>query len=157
MKKDIFVDNNIACRFSNPMNPHLKAFVKWLFIDDKSEEGKNRAYLAVSHKLIAEYNSSNSGSKQQTSIFVLMNKLTREGRLVFISNDQIKAFKKEKFKKHVIKKMLSNKKDWDHIPVVMLSNRKYALTNDDNFKKDLKNFPGYNATVEDSPEKIPYN
>ena len=30
MKKDIFIDNNIACRFSNPMDPEMKKLISWL-------------------------------------------------------------------------------------------------------------------------------
>lgn len=28
MKKDIFIDNNIACRFANPMDPKMKKLIK---------------------------------------------------------------------------------------------------------------------------------
>lgn len=30
MRKDIFIDNNIACRFSNPMDPEMKKLIAWI-------------------------------------------------------------------------------------------------------------------------------
>lgn len=30
MKKDIFIDNNIASKFSNPLDPEYKKLIKWL-------------------------------------------------------------------------------------------------------------------------------
>ena len=45
MKKDIFIDNNIACRFSNPMDPEMKKLIAWIM---EYEEGShNNAMLVV--------------------------------------------------------------------------------------------------------------
>jgi hypothetical protein len=38
----------------------------------------------------------------------------------------------------------------------LLSDRKFALTIDDNFTKDLKGFSGFDTTVSSRPEGIPY-
>lgn len=49
MKKDIFIDNNIACRFANPMDPEMKKLINWIM---KNEEGsEDNAILVVSDKL----------------------------------------------------------------------------------------------------------
>lgn len=53
MKKDIFIDNNIACRFANPMDPEMKKLINWIM---KNEEGsEDNAILVVSDKLLHEY------------------------------------------------------------------------------------------------------
>lgn len=86
-----------------------------------------------------------------------MDKLTREGRLVNVSNEVIKKFKNKYFTKAVEKKLRSNNEDRNHIPVVLLSERKYALTKDKNFTYDLENFPGFKVLVSSHPENIPYD
>jgi hypothetical protein len=155
MKKDIFIDNNIASRFGNPMDEEYKKLVRWLLKND--EENKEECgFLAVSHKLIGEYNRSNIHPNSLTAIPILVTKLQREGRLTFIDNQAIKDFKKEFFTNKVEKKLLSNEEDREHIPLVLLSDRKFALTIDDNFTKDLKKFPGFEVTVSSRPEKIPF-
>ena len=45
----------------------------------------------------------------------------------------------------------------NHIPIVLLSERKYALTKDKNFTYDLENFPGFKVLVSSHPENIPYD
>ena len=48
MKKDIFIDNNIACRFANPMDPEMKKLIDWLM---KNVEGSDKnAIMVVSPK-----------------------------------------------------------------------------------------------------------
>ena len=155
MKKDIFIDNNIASRFGNPMDKEYKKLVEWLVKKHENEE--DNAYLAVSPKLIAEYNRSNIHPKSQTAIPILVTKLQRDGRLNFISNQDIKTFKAAFFTKKVVKKLLSNEEDREHIPVVLLSDRKIALTIDENFSKDLMNFAGFEAIVSSRPEEINYD
>jgi hypothetical protein len=55
--------------------------------------------------------------------------------------------------------MSCNQEDKEHVPVVLLSERKYALTFDINFTHDLLNFPGYKdkVRVEKQPENLPYD
>lgn len=155
MKKDIFIDNNIACRFCNPIDPQLKELIRWLMASEEGHDGEN-AYLVVSQKLLAEYLSSCRGAYGNTSIPVIIEKLTREKRLIKISNEQIKVFRTTYFSKSVANKLRSNEEDRNHIPVVLLSDRKYALTNDANLTHDLNNFPGFVVLVSNRPEEIPY-
>ena len=158
MKHDIFIDNNIASKFANPADPEYKELIRWLMDNHKLSEGQDddRAYLVVSQKLIAEYIRSCRDASGSTSIPMIINKLTQEGRLVRISNQQIKDFKIQFVTKAVEKKLRSNNEDRDHIPVVLLSDRKYALTYDENFTYDLENFPGFTVIVKSRPEELPY-
>lgn len=157
MKKDIFIDNNVACRFSNPMDKEVIKLIEWL-LEFKTENfnKENNAHLVVSKKLFGEYYRSAGEAKSNTAIPVIINKLTQEGRLVNISNVEIKDFQNQYFTKTVKRKLRSNHEDREHIPVVLLSDRKFALTNDDNLIYDLVNFSGFNAVVSKKPENLPY-
>lgn len=158
MKRDIFIDNNIACRFANPVDANYKDLVVWLndnhVIPEDQED--DRAYLVVSNKLLKEYLSSCRGALATNAIPNIVNKLLREGRLIKISNEQISEFKNTYFTKTVERKLTSNAEDRNHIPVVLLSERKMALTNDEKFTYDLENFPGFTVVVSDRPEQISY-
>lgn len=158
MKHDIFIDNNIASKFANPADPEYKALIQWLMNNHDISEGAadDRAYLVVSQKLLAEYSRSCRDAAGITSIPMIVNKLTQEGRLVKITNQQIKDFKNQYFTKKVEKKLQSNNEDREHIPTVLLSDRKFALTYDDNFKYDLEHFPGFTVIVGKRPEDLPY-
>ena len=158
MKRDIFIDNNIACRFSNPLDANIKELLVWLMDNHTIQEGDedDRAILVVSNKLLAEYYRSCSGANGATSIPVLVNRLLQEGRLMKISNEQIKEFKCQYFTKKVVKQLQSNIEDRDHIPVVLLSERKLALTQDQKFAADLQSFPGFTVIVSNRPENISY-
>ena len=154
MKKDICIDNNIACRFANPMDPEMKKLINWIM---KNEEGSDdNAILVVSDKLLHEYMASSQGTYGSTSIPMIVSKLTKEGRLLKISNAEIKEFQRTYFKKKVEKALRSNQEDRNHIPVVLLSDRKFALTNDEKFTYDLEHFPGFQVLVSSRPENLPY-
>lgn len=158
MKHDIFIDNNIACKFANPADPEYKKLIAWLIDNHSIAEGEedDRAFLVVSQKLVAEYFRSCGDSPGSTSIPVIIGKLTIEGRLVSISKAQIQEFKNEHFTKKLERHFRSNNEDRDHIPIVLLSDRKYALTYDANFTYDLEHFPGYDVLVKKRPEELPY-
>jgi hypothetical protein len=83
--------------------------------------------------------------------------LTRQGRLNEISNEQIRDFQQEHFTNKVKRKLMSNSEDREHIPVVLLSDRKYALTFDENLTADLQKIPSFKATVGKKPSDIPYD
>ena len=159
MKKDIFIDNNIAKNFTNPMDPEYVKLIKWLMASKDVPEGKDdhiNAHIVVSQKLLNEYNRSAMNASSATCIHVIIEFLQRNKRLIRISNDAIKEFRNEHFTKAVERKLASNNEDRDHIPVVLLSHRQYALSIDDNFIKDLKGFPKFNVTVAKRPQDIAY-
>ena len=158
MKKDIFIDNNIATRFSNPQDKEYIKLTKWLMYYDLDdvENKDNYAHLVVSQKLLVEYCRSAYGSSSDTAIPAIIDKLTREDRLVKITKQEIADFKAAYFKPVVVRKLKSNNEDRDLIPVVLLSDRKFALTYDQNFTDDLEDFPGHTVRVEKRPENLPY-
>jgi len=156
MRKDIFIDNNITKNFANPLDPEYKKLIQWLMAYSSEKKEKN-AYLMVSNKLIAEYQRTAGLSASATNITIIIAKMTREGRLVKITNEQIKEFKREYFTKKVERNLTCNKEDRDHIPVVLLSERKYALSFDENFVNDLLNFPGFVVVAAKRPQDIPYD
>lgn len=156
MKKDIFIDNNIAKNFTNPMDDEYIKLVQWL-IKYNTQNLSENSYLVVSNKLLGEYGRTSSTGFTATSIPVIIDKLTREGRLMKVTNTEIKEFQREYFTKKILKNLRSNKNDHDHIPVVLLSDRKYALSRDENFIYDLVHFPGFKARVEKRPGNLPYD
>ena len=160
MKKDIFIDNNIASKFCNPLDPEYKKLVKWLITKTEIEEGvvdEQNAHIVYSNKLLTEYIRSAKDARSNTSMPAIIDKMTREGRYIKISNAEIKDFQKEYFTKKVLKNLLSNKEDKEHIPVVMLSERQFVLAYDVNFTHDLENFKGFKGQVEKRPEDLPYS
>ena len=98
MRKDIFIDNNITKNFANPLDSEYKKLIQWLMAYSSEKKEKN-AYLMVSNKLIAEYQRTAGLSASATNITIIIAKMTREGRLVKITNEQIKEFKREYFTK----------------------------------------------------------
>ena len=158
MKHDIFIDNNIASKFSNPADPEYKELIRWLMDNHEvvGDEEDDRAFLVVSQKLLAEYSRSCRDAMGKTSIPMIISQLTRNGRLESFTNDTIKEFKSQYFTKTVEKKFRSNIEDRNHIPPVLMSDRKYALTYDENLTYDLEHFPGFTVIVRKRPEDIPY-
>ncbi|MGV3459558.1 MAG: hypothetical protein ACO1N9_03785 [Flavobacterium sp.] len=158
MRKDIFIDNNIASKFSNPQDKEYIKLTKWLVhFDSKDLENiDNYAHLIVSQKLMVEYFRSAYNAKSDTSIPAIIDKLTRENRLIKVSNQELKQFKDAYFSSRIIRNLKCNTEDMDHIPVVLLSDRKYALTYDQNLKDDLEGFPGFIVNVQKRPEDLPY-
>jgi len=158
LKKDIFIDNNIAKNFCNPIDPEYKQLIKWLRKFNADSE-INNAYLVVSNKLLMEYIATSGNSPSSNSIVAIIDDLTKQGRLIKISNNQIKDFQQKYFTRK-LKRQLAEiriKKDEDHVPVVLLSDRKYVLTLDENFTKVLVSFPGFTVTVGKKPTDIPYS
>jgi len=159
MKRDLYIDNNIASKFSNPQDKEYIKLTKWLLNFDVNDT-KNKdqyAHLMVSQKLLTEYLRSSQNSKSNTSIPIIINKLLSEGRLIIISNDAIKKFRSAYFTKAIEKRLRCNEEDRNHIPLVLLSDRKYALAYDISLTHDLKKFPGFTVFVEKRPEKLPYD
>jgi hypothetical protein len=76
--KDIFIDNNVASRFSNPLDPEYLILINWLKRFNK-DDIRNCAHLVVSKKLLHEYYASARYAKSNTSIPMIIDQLTREG------------------------------------------------------------------------------
>ncbi len=159
MKKDIFIDNNIASRFKNPADPEYIKLRDWLVLFREIKEGEEdtNAHLVVSQKLLGEYNRSNYNNKEGQNITAIISRLQKQGRLIFVKNQEIKDFKEEHFTKKIERKLSCNQEDREHIPVVLLSHRKYALSIDDAFVNDLLTFPKFQALACKRPEEMPYD
>ena len=155
MQKDIFIDSGVAKNFARPKNPEYKKLISWLIKYDTSSPGNN-AHLVVSQKLIVEYKNSAGGCYSSTNIAVIVDRLMSQGRLLKKTNKEIKEFKQKHFTKKVEKKLCCNNEDRDYIPVIMLSNRQYALISDKNFLEDVINFPRFNGIACRKPQELPY-
>lgn len=149
MKKDLFIDNNIAKNFASPLDEEYKKLIQWI-----EKEG----YLVVSNGLLVEYIRSAKNANSATAIPNMIVRLTRDERLIKISNQEIKDFKAKFFTKKAEKSLTCNHQDRDLIPIVFLSDRKFALSLDIKFTADLVKFPkfGKQTRVEKRPQDLPY-
>lgn len=159
MRKDLYIDNNVASKFSNPQDKEYIKLTKWLLTYNAKDVANKEKYahLVVSKKLLTEYYRSSQNAKSNTSIPVIINKLMSDGRLIIVSNQEIKDFRAACFTKALERKLRCNEEDRNHIPIVLLSDRKYVLAYDIDFTYDLENFPGFNVRVEKRPENLPYD
>ena len=160
MKKDIFIDTNIVKNFKNPADPEYIKLIKWLLSYQKVEEGEEdtiNAHLVVSKKLLGEYNRSNYDSRSNQNITTIISILTKQGRLLPKSNQEINVFKTKYFTKRIVNKLTCNIEDREHIPIILLSDRRYALAIDGPFVNDLLNFPKFQVLACKRPEEMPYH
>lgn len=142
--KDIFVDCDTLHNFFNPADTEYRKFIKWLI-----EEGS----LVISKKILGEYTGACGDAKKEYNIIIIIDRQTREGRINMKKKEEIKLIK---FKNHQVKKFKSNRKDHHHIKLVMASFRKFAISEDTDFRFDINNCPGHSARAEKRPEHIPY-
>ena len=156
--KDIFIDTNIAKNFTNPSDNEYRKLIRWLkeYDEDDIENKDTYAHLVHSQKLMNEYIDSSREADSQTCIYALVNLMMTQGRIVPITNKDIKDFKRKHFTKKVEGDLRCNKKDRDHIPAIMLSHRKYVLAIDKNFLHDIINFPRFKVTAASRPSDLPY-
>jgi hypothetical protein len=157
MKKDIFIDNNIACLFASTTNQHCIELIVWLLNNDM-ENPENNGYLMISDELRKEYFRSNSGCDKKFSIIMVYFQLQKDGRLHGKSKEELAAFKRTNMPKKCWNKLNSKESDREHIPLVFLSDRKLVLSNDTEFLNDLINFPKFGKDVRYSrtPEGLEY-
>lgn len=156
MRKDIFIDNNVTKHFKNPMTLEYSDLYNWLITNVK-EDPKRNAFIVITQKLLNEYNRSNQNAYLAPNIIYIIDLLQKQGRWNHIKNNEIKAFRDKNYTNKNLKKILSTN-DLDHIPAILISDRKMALSEDVNLLHDIKNFPGFHEVCgEDSPEKIPYS
>lgn len=155
--KDIFIDNDVTSKhFSNPIDEDYKNLIDWLRTFNNDVE--NDAHLVLSNFLLREYHESNKNPNSQTNIISIIDEMIKNNRIQRISNKDIKDFQTRHFTKKNLKNLTSNAKDRNHIPAVLLSERKMALSEDTRFLNDLLQFSGFKPIVAFSPnlEKLPY-
>lgn len=139
--KDIFIDTNIAKNFTNPFDPEYKKLVLWL---------RDKGTWVVNQKLLVEY-----GRTNQT-IFVLINELQKQGRIVKYEKPDLDAIP---FKKSYQKKLKSNSEDWTHLKTIWLSVRKIGIIIDRRLRDDVNSSPlqsGIQPTAVSRPQEIDY-
>lgn len=154
--KDLFIDNNRAMLFAKPPNDHYRKLIDWLKKNDDNDSNNN-AYLVVSNDLIREYGRTGSSCSSKTCIWVLIDILTREKRLNKITKDQVDDFKSKNYTKTIQKCLICNFEDRELIPVVLLSERRYALIYDIKFTRDLKLFTQFIVKIEKEPQDLQYD
>ena len=159
IRKDIFIDNNIAKNFANPADPEYKKLIKWLLKFDKNIDFEQNAQLVLSQKIINEYFESSGGAKSVSNIVVIVNILTKQGRINEFTSKEIKDFQKKYYTAQIIKRFKNfrldnqNNKDRNHLPIILMSDRKKALIIDDKFYKTVNDFPKFNAQAEKKPRE----
>lgn len=157
MLKDIFIDNDtLVHNFTVSASNDYKKLMEWLKQYDEDSPEDN-AYLIISNKFQAEYGRSFAHAGPDNTVVAIIDQLTREERLKKKDNREIRIFMQEHFKNRVVRNLRSNRQDWDHIAVVMLSNRRYALTADNNLCYDINHFQGFDALAACDPQHIPYD
>lgn len=158
MKKDIFIDAQIANKFSGDnLSPEYKALINWLLLDDK-DNPENNAHLLSSKYLFKEYEGGNRGCQHEFSICHIYSILQGQGRINKVENDQIEAFKTQYFSKSIWDNLNCKQGDSDdplHIIIILLSDRRMALIDDDDFITDLINFPKFGKTVKAQKDLSP--
>jgi hypothetical protein len=162
MKKDIFIDANIASKFANTTDEKLLELINWLI------EKKNESYLMMSDYLRIDMFKGNAHCPKEFSICNVIYKLQRDERLNFKDKNQIKEFQTKNFSGKIWKKLSckTNKKgdpsnDPHHIALIFLSDRRFAITEDNNLLNDLLTFPmkgiqGKNITAVKKPQDVNY-
>ncbi|MCB9227162.1 MAG: hypothetical protein H6578_08365 [Chitinophagales bacterium] len=152
MRKDIFIDNNIAKNLTNPLSEEYRELKDWLIQFDEKNIDKC-AVLVLSQKLIVEYISTSDFSYKQ-NISVIIELMRNQKRTNEFKNIEIKSFQDKYYTKKL--KLRSNQKDQNHIPIVLMSDRKMAITLDKKFKYDLDNFPGFTTETAKKPSELDY-
>jgi hypothetical protein len=141
LKKDLFVDTNIAKNFTNPLDKEYKKLIRWLL-----EHG----CWVVSKKLLVEFGRTNR------NIAVITDQLNREGRLKIITNEEHNKFV---FSKLAEKRLTCNIEDRWHLKTILLSHRKIAIIIDQALRNDVNNHPkkeGIKPLAVSRPEEIDY-
>ena len=134
MKPDLFIDSNISGHIAKPPDDHYRDLIRWLFAE---------GCLVICRSLRREYCDAVRGSGLgRMTLPVIVGQLTRAGRLKRYSKKDLKRFL---IKERVAKRLLSNRADHDYIKIVMMSDRKLALTEDKKLRRDINDFPKYRA------------
>lgn len=139
VNNDIVIDTQVMRLYDTPSDPKYKFLFTWL--------ANGCGKLAVSHKLLNEYYGTTN-----ILVGVLINKLVSEGRLLKVSNNQLKNFNLDKHYKYTC-----NAKDVDHARLVFLSNRKKLITHDKPLAKDVNGFRKINKIKPTALKNPPQN
>ena len=152
--KDLLIDNDCASKhFATPVLDEYRELIRWIM---KFNNDADDCVLVVSQKLLAEYYRSSSNAESLTAIPQLLNLLTKQGRLIKISNSVLKETEKKLFTKKNLRSISCNKEDFPHIIAVALSNRKLAISEDEKLRQSINNFPKLNMQAFKRPSDFDY-
>lgn len=138
---DIVIDANAMRLYDKPKDISFINLFSWV---------RQQGVLTVNQKLIKEY-----GDTRNDLIMVLLNELSRDGRLNRISKETIAAYKADRHYAYTC-----NAKDRVHARTVFLSNRKRLIAIDKNFLRDINNYPsvdGVKPCAYRNPKCCPLN
>ena len=88
MRKDIFIDNNIAKNFSDPKDIEYKKLINWLKSFDINIPKNENAHLVVSNRILQEYGDSSRGAKSTSTIANIIKIMWKQGRRIKFSNQE---------------------------------------------------------------------
>lgn len=154
--KDIFIDANIASKFANPPNEDYLKFIKWLEFEDESEP-QNNAFLVVSSMIVTEYFAGCRNYNEGTSITAIYDKMQKGKRLNRKEKNEIDDFIKRNFTPKIWNDLRCKRRgsnDPKHIALILLSDRKMALTEDNDLLYDLLNFPKFKKIIKVARDPI---
>jgi len=149
MKKDIFIDAQIANTFAghpNLENEYLD-LITWLTTNNANPN--ENAHLVVSKDLRQEYLGGNQHCNHKFSIANIYFQLQKENRLHLIKSEDMEAFENRYFTQVIWKNLKckgNQSKDPNHIKIILLSHRRLALIKDENLLNDLLGFPKFGKT-----------
>lgn len=158
--KDIFIDASIAIKFAKPPNEDYLKLIRWLQFEDKTEP-QNNAFLLVSKLIVNEYFGSCKNYNEGTSITAIYDKMQKSKRVNRKERSEIESFIKKHFTPKIWKSLRCKRRDTNdpkHIALILLSDRKMALTDDTDLLYDLLNFPKFKKIikVERNPANLDY-
>jgi hypothetical protein len=136
--KDIVVDTNILRLIGKAKDPEFVSFFSWL---------RKIGVLTVSTYLIKEY--SGVGSPEIAALIEAL-KHSTPCRFNKVRKTEIDRFDDRHFK------YACNFRDRCHVKLVMLSCRKIAISQDNNFINDVNRFPRYHARASNRPSGLNY-
>lgn len=144
MKPDLFIDADISGHIMKPLDDHYRDLIKWLYVE---------GCLVICRSLHNEYRKAVRESPSLRTLPAIVDRLTRARRLIRYSREELRGFR---IKERIVKRLLSNRSDHDYIKIVMMSDRRLALSGDNKLRRDINNFPRYGAQAYRHPGDFDY-
>ncbi len=136
MDRDIVVDTNVIRLYGTALDPAFRQFFTWLF---------RRGVLAYSQKLLGEY-----GRLRSNEVAALINHLMTGRRLQKYDRQVIENINDRHFRYR------SNHADRWHVRLVMCTNRRLCLSQDQRLVSDVNRFPRFKSKAAVHPNQLKY-
>ena len=141
--KDIVIDTSAIGCFENPPDKEFKLFLTWI---------ETEGAMTVSIPILMEMKCAIQSSKN-SFLSTIINILLSDGRLYVKKEPEINSFD---FTRSRLREFRSNKKDWVHIKLVMISGRKLCLSKDRNLRHDINLYRIHGAHAAEHPKDLAY-